>query len=63
MTFGFVGMMLLATVVWAYATVSGGLDLPDDRARLVGLTLFLAGPGAALGALLARAWFPKLLGF
>jgi hypothetical protein len=54
--------LLLATVVWAYATVSGNLDLPDDRARLVGLTLALVGPGAALAALVARAWFPRLLG-
>lgn len=54
--------LLAATIVWAYATVSGNLDLPDDRARLVGLTLALGGPGAALGALVARAWFPRLLG-
>jgi hypothetical protein len=54
--------LLAATVVWAYATVSGRLSLPEDEARLVGLSLALAGPGAALGALLARAWFPRLLG-
>jgi hypothetical protein len=54
--------LLLATVVWAYATVSGNLDLPEERARQVGLTLALVGPGAALGALVARAWFPRLLG-
>jgi hypothetical protein len=53
--------LLLATVVWAYASVSGRLSLPDEEARLVGLALALGGPGAALGALLARAWFPRLL--
>ena len=54
--------LLLATVVWAYASVSGRLTLTDDEARLVGLTLALVGPAAALGALAARAWFPRLLG-
>jgi hypothetical protein len=54
--------LLLATVVWAYATVSGRLDLADDEARLVGLTLALVGPAAAIGALVARTWFPRLLG-
>jgi len=54
--------LLLATVVWAYATVSGRLTLTEDEARLVGLTLALVGPAAALGALVARAWFPRLLG-
>jgi hypothetical protein len=54
--------LLLATVVWAYASVSGRLDLPEGEARLVGLTLALVGPAAALGALVARAWFPRLLG-
>jgi hypothetical protein len=54
--------LLLATVVWAYASVSGHLDLPEGEARLVGLTLALVGPAAALGALVARAWFPRLLG-
>jgi hypothetical protein len=28
----------------------------------VALTLALAGPAAGLGALVARAWFPRLLG-
>ncbi|HEY7332712.1 MAG TPA: hypothetical protein VH859_07105 [Candidatus Limnocylindria bacterium] len=54
--------LLLATVVWAYATVSGRLDLAEDEARLVGLTLALVGPAAAIGALVARTWFPRLLG-
>lgn len=54
--------LLLATVVWAYATVSGRLVLADGDARLVGLSLALVGPAAAIGALAARAWFPRLLG-
>jgi hypothetical protein len=54
--------LLFATVVWAYATVSGRLPISDDEGRLVALTLALVGPAAALGALVARAWFPRLLG-
>jgi hypothetical protein len=54
--------LLLATVIWAYATVSGRLVLVDGEERLVALTLALVGPAAALGALAAAAWFPRLLG-
>jgi hypothetical protein len=42
--------------------VTGRLDLPDSAARLAGLTLALGGPAAAVGALAARAWFPRLIG-
>ena len=51
-----------ATGLWAVASVAGRLDLPDSPARLTALSLALAGPGAAVGALAARAWFPRLTG-
>jgi hypothetical protein len=54
--------LALAAGVWAAASLVGGLDLPDGEARLAAVSLALAGPGAALGALLARAFFPRLLG-
>lgn len=53
--------LLAAFALWAVATVLGRIpDEPD--ARLVAWALALTGPGAALGALAARAWFPRLLG-
>jgi hypothetical protein len=54
--------LALAAGVWAAAWLTGGLELPDREARLAAISLALAGPGAALGALLARAFFPRLLG-
>jgi hypothetical protein len=51
-----------ATGLWGVAMVTGRLDLPDSAARLAGLTLALGGPAAAVGALAARAWFPRLIG-
>jgi hypothetical protein len=59
-----VAAMPLAAAVglWAVASLMGRLDLPDSSARLTALSLALAGPGAAVGALAARAWFPRLTG-
>ena len=54
--------LVAATVLWTAATVSGRLDLPDSPARLAALSLALTGPAAAVGALAARAWFPRLVG-
>jgi len=51
-----------ATALWAVATAAGRLDLPESSARLAALSLALTGPGAAVGALAARAWFPRLMG-
>jgi hypothetical protein len=48
--------------LWVVATVTGRLDLPESSARLTALSLSLAGPGASVGALAARAWFPRLVG-
>jgi hypothetical protein len=54
--------LVAATVLWAAATVTGRMDLPDSSARLAGLSLALTGPAAVVAALAARAWFPRLVG-
>jgi hypothetical protein len=54
--------LALATGVWAFASVTGGLPPAEPEGRLAVVSLALAGPAAALGALLARAFFPRLLG-
>ncbi len=51
-----------ATALWAAATLAGRLDLPESSARLAALSLALIGPAAAVAALVARAWFPRLMG-
>jgi hypothetical protein len=61
--FGAASLPLLAAVaVWAAAAVLGRLDLSDAELRPVSLALAASGPLAALGALAARAWYPRLLG-
>jgi hypothetical protein len=42
--------------------VVGRLDLGDAELRPVSLALLATGPLAAIGALAARAWFPRLFG-
>lgn len=54
--------LLAAFGVWAAASLMGRMQLDEPQSRLVAWTLALTGPGAALGALMARAWFPRLLG-
>jgi hypothetical protein len=52
-----------AIAVWAAAAVIGRLDpLSDAELRPISLALLATGPVAALGALAARAWFPRLFG-
>lgn len=52
-----------AGIVWGVAT---SLDrLPDptsDLGRLTALALVLAGPATSVGAIMARAWWPRLVG-
>lgn len=52
-----------AGIVWGVAT---SLDrLPDptsDLGRLTSLALVLAGPATSVGAIMARAWWPRLVG-
>jgi hypothetical protein len=54
--------LLGAVAVWAAATILGRLDLPDAELRPVSVALAASGPMAALGAIAARVWYPRLLG-
>jgi hypothetical protein len=51
-----------ALAVWGSAAILGRLDVPDTELRPISLALVVSGPLAALSALAARAWFPRLLG-
>ena len=53
---------LAAGIVWAIAAVSGRLELPADQLRTVAVALLATGPAGAMAGLLARTWFPRLLG-
>lgn len=55
----------LATVgvVWGLAAVLGRLPASaTDEGRLVWLGLVLAGPATSIGVIVARAWWPRLMG-
>jgi hypothetical protein len=60
----FVLLPLLGTgIVWGAATVLGRLPDPtSDIGRLTSLGLVLAGPATSVGAIMARAWWPRLVG-
>lgn len=50
-------------LVWALATVGGRLpEAGTDLGRLTSLGLVLAGPATSVGAIMARAWWPRLVG-
>jgi hypothetical protein len=52
-----------AGIVWGAATALGRLPDPtSDLGRLTALALVLAGPGTSFGAVMARAWWPRLVG-
>jgi hypothetical protein len=51
-----------AIAVWSAAAIIGRLELPHAELRPISLAFVAAGPLAALGALVARVWFPRLLG-
>lgn len=61
---GFVLLPLLATLgVWGAAAVLGRLPVPDTNdARLTALALALAGPATSVAAMMARTWWPRLVG-
>jgi hypothetical protein len=54
--------LLGAIAIASAAAVIGRLELPDAQLRPISLALVATGPLAALGALAARAWFPRLFG-
>lgn len=50
-------------VVWGVAALTGRLPGPtSDFGRLTALGLVLAGPGTAIGAIMALVWWPRLTG-
>jgi hypothetical protein len=51
-----------AGIAWIAVTVTGRPVLPADEARLLLAAIVLAGPVGALGAFIARTWFPRLGG-
>lgn len=52
-----------AGIVWGAATALGRLPDPtSDIGRLTSLALVLAGPATSVGAIMARAWWPRLVG-
>ncbi len=52
-----------AGAVWGAATALGRLPDPaSDVGRLTSLGLVLAGPATSVGAIMARAWWPRLVG-
>jgi hypothetical protein len=53
---------LAAVAVWFLATFQQRLDLPQTQLRPVATALLATGPAAALAAIAARLWFPRLLG-
>lgn len=55
--------LVAAGIVWGAATVLGRLPDPtSDLGRLTSLALVLAGPATSVGAIMARAWWPRLVG-
>ncbi|HSI98756.1 MAG TPA: hypothetical protein VLA59_00045 [Patescibacteria group bacterium] len=52
-----------AGIVWGAATALDRLPDPtSDLGRLTSLALVLAGPATSVGAIMARAWWPRLVG-
>ena len=55
--------LLGAGIVWGAATALGRQPDPtSDLGRLTALALVLAGPGTSVGAVMARAWWPRIVG-
>lgn len=51
-----------AGIAWITVTLTGRPVLPADEGRLLLAALVLAGPVGALGAFIARTWYPRLGG-
>jgi hypothetical protein len=55
--------LLGAGAAWAVGIASGTYPQPGtDAGRLIGLALVLAGPATSVGAIMARTWWPRLVG-
>jgi hypothetical protein len=54
--------LVAGAAVWGAAALADALKPTSPDGQIVVLALILAGPAAALGALAARAWFPRLVG-
>jgi hypothetical protein len=55
--------LLGAGAAWAIGAVTGRMPPPEtDIARLTALGLVLAGPATSVGAIMALAWWPRLVG-
>jgi len=55
--------LVAAGGAWAAGAYLGRMpELGSDTARLTALALVLAGPGTSIGALMARAWWPRTVG-
>ncbi len=58
-----IGLPLVgAGIAWITVTLTARPVLPADEARLLLAALILAGPVGALGAFIARTWYPRLGG-
>jgi hypothetical protein len=51
-----------AGIAWISVALTGRPVLPADESRLLLAALVLAGPVGALGAFIARTWYPRLGG-
>jgi hypothetical protein len=51
-----------AGIAWITVVLTGRPVLPVDEARLLLAAIVLAGPAGALGAFIARTWYPRLGG-
>ena len=54
--------IVASALVWGTAGLSGHLEGDTNSTRLLILSVALAGPVATLGALMARAAWPRLVG-
>ena len=55
--------MLGAGLAWGVGLATGTLPQPgSDLARLTSLALVMAGPATSVGAVMALAWWPRLVG-
>jgi hypothetical protein len=54
---------LVAAAVWGLLAATGRTAVLDtERLRMAGLALTLAGPGSLVAAVMARIWWPRLVG-